>query len=88
MIQGRRNLFLRLPLLAAAPASAQAQRSRSLEARLFDALARSETVNTHEHIIPEQERTSMRVDFYPGQSLRHQRRNIGGSFRGIFEDRE
>jgi hypothetical protein len=73
MIHGRRGLLKRLPLLGAVSASGQTARSRSLEERLLTALEHIETVNTHEHLIPEQERTSQRVDFFnAGRSLRHQ----------------
>jgi hypothetical protein len=64
MIPGRRGLLKRLPLLGALSASGQTVRPRSLEDRLLAALERIETVNTHEHIIPETERTSQRVDFF------------------------
>jgi len=64
MNPGRRGLLKRLPLLGAATASGQTARSRSLEERLLAELARIETVNTHEHIIPEAERTALRVDFF------------------------
>jgi glucuronate isomerase len=64
MIQGRRGLLMRLPLLGAVSASGQTARSGSLEGRLLAELGRIETVNTHEHIIPEQERIAKRVDFF------------------------
>ena len=64
MIQGRRVLLMHLRLLVAVSASGQTARSRSLEERLLTAIEQIETVNTHEHIIPEQERTSQRVDFF------------------------
>ncbi len=58
----RRGLLARLPLLGAI--SAPAQPSRSLEARLLAELESIETVDTHEHIIPESERVSQRIDFF------------------------
>jgi uncharacterized protein len=65
MNPGRRGLLTRLPLLGAISVSGQAAaRSRSLEERLLNSLEHIETVNTHEHIIPEPERTSQRVDFF------------------------
>src|SRR4051812_33823534 len=64
MNPGRRSLLTRLPLLGAMTASGQTARSRTLEGRLLNALERIETVNTHEHIIPEQERISQHVDFF------------------------
>ena len=62
MDYGRRGLLAHLPLLGAI--SAPAQPSRSLEARLLAELEAIETVNTHEHIIPESERVSQRIDFF------------------------
>ena len=51
-----------LPLLGVG--SAPAQTSRSLEDRLLGELEAIETVNTHEHIIPESERVSQKIDFF------------------------
>jgi hypothetical protein len=64
MNPGRRGLLARLPLLGAISVSGQAARSQSLEERLLKSLEQIQTVNTHEHIIPEPERTSQRVDFF------------------------
>ncbi|MCW5978531.1 MAG: amidohydrolase family protein [Bryobacteraceae bacterium] len=44
--------------------AAQGRSSKSLRERLRDAVDRMEVVNTHEHIIPEAERTSQPVDFF------------------------
>ena len=60
----RRDLLTRLPLLGAAPAVAAAAPSRTLEQRLLAALEHIETVNTHEHIMPEADRVAQRVDFF------------------------
>ena len=48
------------------PAAAQppAKPSRSLRQRLIASLDRVEAVNTHEHIIPEAERTAQPIDFF------------------------
>lgn len=51
-------------LAAALPAFSQPRRAGSLETRLLDALNRIDAVNTHEHIIPESERTSKPIDFF------------------------
>lgn len=49
----------------AAPSNAvQRGGSKSLRERLSEAVDRIEVVNTHEHIIPEQERTSQPIDFF------------------------
>ena len=64
MNAGRRSLLARLPLLGGASAFGQTARSESLEKRLLMALERMETVSTHEHIIPEQQRLSQNVDFF------------------------
>ena len=64
MHSGRRGLLLRLPLLGALATPARAQRSRTLEERLRNALDQMEAVNTHEHIIPEAERVAQPVDFF------------------------
>jgi len=62
MNYGRRGLLKYLPLLGVG--SAPAQTSRSLEDRLLGELEAIETVNTHEHIIPESERVSQKIDFF------------------------
>jgi hypothetical protein len=64
VIERRRSLLIHLPLLGAASASGQTARSASLEERLLAGLSRIETVNTHEHIVPEPERLARRVDFF------------------------
>lgn len=64
MIKGRRSLLMHLPLLGAVSGAPRVTRSKSLQGRLLSALEELETVNTHEHIIPEQERTAQRVDFF------------------------
>src|SRR5690242_7146035 len=62
MDNGRRNLLKSLPLMGAPPAPSRS--AHTLEERLLQALEKIETVNTHEHIIPEAERVAQRVDFF------------------------
>ena len=59
---GRRTFFGSLPVLAA-PQAAPSTASE-LETELLEALDEIPLVNTHEHIIPEEERTSSRIDFF------------------------
>ncbi len=59
---GRRTFFGSVSALAATPAAAQA--APALARDLSAAIDRIPLVNTHEHIIPEEERTSSRVDFF------------------------
>ena len=60
----RRALFKWLPLLGAMGTSAARPRSRPLEERLLAVLESVEAIDTHEHIIPEAERTSQPMDFF------------------------
>jgi hypothetical protein len=54
-----------LPPAAAGALGGQARpRSRSLEERLHEAIGKMPVVDSHEHIIPESERTSQRADFF------------------------
>ena len=64
MIQGRRGVLARLPLLGGGHRFRADGALQSLEERLLSALERIKTVNTHEHTIPERERSSQRVDFF------------------------
>ncbi|MDE2715587.1 MAG: amidohydrolase family protein [Chloroflexota bacterium] len=59
---GRRTFFGSVSALAAAQAAPSA--APELEAELLEAIDEIPLVNTHEHIIPEEERTSSRVDFF------------------------
>ena len=59
---GRRTFFGSVSALAAAQAAPSA--APELEAELLEALDEIPLVNTHEHIIPEEERTSSRIDFF------------------------
>ncbi len=59
---GRRTFFGSVPALAAPQLATSA--SPGLESDLLDAIDDIPLVNTHEHIIPEEERTSSRVDFF------------------------
>ncbi len=59
----KRRSFLALPALAAAPAPAPVK-SAQLESRLLRSLESIETIDTHEHILPEAERVKMPVDFF------------------------
>ena len=62
---GRRRFLSSLPLAgAAAAASAPAAVTSELAARIRAAHDTTPLVNTHEHIIPETERTSSHVDFF------------------------
>ena len=62
----RRQILASLAACAATPRRLGAQRlpSIALLNRLSEALSRIEVVNTHEHIIPEQERVAQPVDFF------------------------
>jgi glucuronate isomerase len=61
----RRWLLTQFPFFAAAPLGAKkAPRSRSLRQRLLDGVEEPEIIDTHEHIIPEQERVSQPIDFF------------------------
>ena len=53
----RRRAFLALPAVTYAA-------SKNLYNRLYEAIARIEVIDTHEHILPESERTRQRVDFF------------------------
>ncbi len=65
MVIRRRALLTQLPLLAGLPVESETPpRSRALERRLLEAVDRLEIIDTHEHIIPEQERLSQPVDFF------------------------
>ena len=66
MSTNRRSFLGAIPVLATAPAAAAATppRAGSFEADLAAEIDRIPLVNTHEHIIPEQERTSTQVDFF------------------------
>ncbi len=59
---GRRTFFGSVSALAAPQASTAAR--RELETELLQAIEEITLVNTHEHIIPEEERTSSRIDFF------------------------
>lgn len=59
---GRRSFLGAVPALAGSQGGAQ--RGGSLRDDLLRAIEKIPLVNTHEHIIPEQERTSSRVDFF------------------------
>ncbi|MYB53889.1 MAG: amidohydrolase family protein [Acidobacteriia bacterium] len=59
---GRRTFFGSVSALAAAQAAPSA--APELEAELLEAIDEIPLVNTHEHIIPEEERTSSRIDFF------------------------
>ncbi len=59
---GRRTFFGSVSALAAPQASTAAR--RELETELLQAIEEIPLVNTHEHIIPEEERTSSRIDFF------------------------
>ncbi|MCP5117389.1 MAG: amidohydrolase family protein [bacterium] len=62
MISGRRAFLAGLPVAAAAaPPRAVSQ---ELTSRLREAVDSLEVVNTHEHILPESQRVSERVDFF------------------------
>lgn len=56
----RRSLIAHLPAAAALPAAAGAKPAN----RIDEAVMSMEIVNTHEHILPEDERTSQPVDFF------------------------
>lgn len=59
---GRRSFFGSVSALAATPSATQA--APALASDLLAAIERMPLVNTHEHIIPEEERTASRVDFF------------------------
>lgn len=59
---GRRTFFGSVSALAATQAAPSA--APELETELLEAFDEIPLVNTHEHIIPEEERTSSRVDFF------------------------
>lgn len=59
---GRRTFFGSVSALAATQAASAA--APELQTDLLEAFAQIPLVNTHEHIIPEEERTSSRVDFF------------------------
>ena len=59
---GRRTFFGSMSALAAPQVSAGAE--REFETELLRAIEEIPIVNTHEHIIPEEERTSSRIDFF------------------------
>ena len=59
---GRRTFFGSVSALAA-PQAARTT-APEVEANLLEALDEISLVNTHEHIIPEEERTSSRIDFF------------------------
>ncbi|MDE0263687.1 MAG: amidohydrolase family protein [Bryobacterales bacterium] len=59
---GRRTFFGSVSALAATQAAPSA--APELEAELLEAIDEIPLVNTHEHIIPEEERTSSRIDFF------------------------
>ena len=59
---GRRTFFGSVSALAAPQASTAAR--SELETDLLQAIEEIPLVNTHEHIIPEEERTSSRIDFF------------------------
>ena len=62
MSMGRRTFFGSVSALAAPQAATSA--ASGLEADLLEAIADVPLVNTHEHIIPEEERTSSPLDFF------------------------
>ena len=62
MPMGRRTFFGSVSALAAPQASTAAR--SELETDLLQAIEEIPLVNTHEHIIPEEERTSSRIDFF------------------------
>ena len=67
MPQDRRHFLNSLPWAGAAvAASAQPARAAEgeLQARIREALDKTPLVNTHEHILPEAERTSSHIDFF------------------------
>lgn len=65
MITNRRGLLAGLPMFAFAQApTVNTPSSRSLFERILSALNSIETVDTHEHIIPEADRVSQSVDFF------------------------
>ncbi len=59
---GRRTFFGSVSALAASQAAPSA--APELATELLEAIDEIPLVNTHEHIIPEQERTSSRIDFF------------------------
>lgn len=59
---GRRTFFGSVSALASSQGAAPPR--QSLESDLLEAVEKIALVNTHEHIIPEQERTSSRIDFF------------------------
>jgi uncharacterized protein len=63
-MHGRRTFLSRMPFVSALAAPARPAQSQSLRGRLEAALSELEIVNTHEHIIPEKERTSQHMDFF------------------------
>jgi len=63
-MQARRSFLMRLPVFSAAASSPSATPSKTLHQRLIDALGSIETIDTHEHIIPEAQRVTQAVDFF------------------------
>ena len=63
-MHGRRTFLRRMPFVSALATPARPAQLQSLRGRLEAALSELEIVNTHEHIIPEKERTSQPVDLF------------------------
>jgi hypothetical protein len=64
MLAGRRSFLARWPLIFATKANKKESAPASLENRILSAIETFEVFDTHEHIIPESQRTSQRADFY------------------------
>jgi len=64
MVTRRRWFSVALPALAVRPAESRAHPSRALRERIRQAVEQVEVVDSHEHILPEQERVRQAVDFF------------------------
>jgi len=64
MVTRRRWFSAALPVLAVRSAAGRANPSRALRKRIRHAVEQLEVVDSHEHILPEQERVRQAVDFF------------------------